>query len=507
MSNELTNPGPEILSLLRRLDEYLSGGGIESYIVGGLVRDMLLGRRTADIDIAVASDAPGVAAGVADFLGGRSVMLDDKNRIARVVLTGENESLSEKSPVIDFSSCSGTITKDLARRDFTIDAMAIDLRRFGQDSPGMEIIDPFHGREDIEQKIVRAVDDRVFLLDAARLLRAVRLAAELGFTIEEETEDLVKEYAHLVFDVPGERTRDELLRLLALRGAADTLSYLDKLGLLTGIFPGLEETRGVEQPKEHFWDVLEHSLATVKSLEFILGENAWEYIGEDIAGTVPLTAGIREHLDRQVSSGSTGKSLLKIAALLHDVGKPGTKGIDESGRMRFFGHGKEGAEEVTAMLERLRFTGKEIKIVETAVNYHMRPTQMSQEGELPTDRAIYRYFRDAGDTGLDILFLNLADHLAARGPELDIEGWRQHVRLVEYVINKHFDKENTINSPTIVNGYDIIKSFGLSPGPQVGEILEAVREAQASGEVTNRAEALSYIDKILKSGNTPTKEY
>ena len=494
-------PGPGTLVLLRKLDEYLSGKGIESYIVGGFVRDMLLERQTVDLDIAVAADASETAAGTADFFGGKYVLLDDENGVARVVLTVKQE--SSEIRVIDFSSYGGSIGKDLARRDFTVDAMAVGLGRFVSGPAEVEIVDPFHGREDIERKLLRAVKDTVFALDAARLLRAVRLAAELGFTIEEQTEDLVKEYAHLVFDVPGERIRDEVLRLLALPGAAGTLVYLDRLGLLTGIFPDLEESRGVEQPKEHFWDVLEHSLATVKALEFLLGEGDWDYVAEEIRAADAFSEQVRDHLDREVSSGSTRKILLKLAALLHDVGKPGTKGIDDSGRMRFLGHNKEGVELVTGMLERLRFTGKEIRIMETAVGSHMRPTQMSQPGELPTDRAIYRYFRDTGDTGLDILLLSLADHLAAKGPELSLDGWREHANLVEYVIGKNSEKETVIDPPKIVDGYDIMKYFEVNPGPQIGEVLEAVREAQASGDITSRAEALSYIEKLLKSDGFP----
>ena len=133
----------------------------------------------------------------------------------------------------------------------------------------------------------------------------------------------------------------------------------------------------------------------------------------------------------------------------------------------------------------------------------MRPTQMSQPGELPTDRAIYRYFRDTGDTGLDILLLSLADHLAARGPELSLDGWREHANLVEYVIGKNSEKETVIDPPKIVDGYDIMKYFEVNPGPQIGEVLEAVREAQASGDITSRAEALSYIEKLLKSDGFP----
>jgi poly(A) polymerase len=127
----------------------------------------------------------------------------------------------------------------------------------------------------------------------------------------------------------------------------------------------------------------------------------------------------------------------------------------------------------------------------------MRPTQLSQEG-MPSDRAVYRYFRDTGQAGLDILYLNLADHLATRGPDLDITSWQEHIKLVEYLLEKYFERENVINPPKIIDGYDIMKSFGLSPGPQIGELLDAVKEAQASGELADKEQALAYLKETYR---------
>ena len=148
------------------------------------------------------------------------------------------------------------------------------------------------------------------------------------------------------------------------------------------------------------------------------------------------------------------------------------------------------------ILERLRFSSREIKLVEAMVKYHLRPTQMSQVG-LPSPRAIYRYFRDTGDAGIDILFLSLADHLATRGPNLKLEPWQVHTRLVGHVLTKRFQEESVVTPPQLISGHDLIRLFGLSPGPQIGELLEAVREAQASGEISTREEALAYLSQSL----------
>ena len=162
------------------------------------------------------------------------------------------------------------------------------------------------------------------------------------------------------------------------------------------------------------------------------------------------------------------------------------------GRTRFLGHAQEGAAVVVNMLGRLRFSVKEIKLVETLVRHHLRPTQMSQEG-LPSRRAIYRYFRDTGEAGIDVLFLSLADHLATRGPNLAPDNWREHARVVEYVLSQHFEQASIVRSPRLVDGHDLIDLLAMKPGPEIGEILEAVREAQAAGELSSREDALSFI--------------
>jgi poly(A) polymerase len=147
-------------------------------------------------------------------------------------------------------------------------------------------------------------------------------------------------------------------------------------------------------------------------------------------------------------------------------------------------------------LERLRFSNREAALVETTVQHHLRPTQLSQEG-LPSPRAIYRYFRDTGEAGIDILYLSLADHLATRGPLLDSANWREHTRMVEYVISQRFQDSNITAPPKLVDGRDLIDIFHLSPGPRIGRLLESVREAQASGELTSRQEALAHLRRQL----------
>ena len=478
---------PEASRLLAKISRFLSEEGIGAYLVGGFVRDMLLLRDTADIDIAVDADALETAGKAAAVLDGKCIPLDDENGVARVVLPGGKWQ-------IDFATLQGDIENDLANRDFTIDAMAIGLET-GLDIKN--IIDPFNGREDLDRGLVRAVSDAVFKADAARLIRAVRIAAELGFDIDIHTEQLIKQDSKLIKNVAGERVREELLRLLEMPGAGQRLTYLDELGLLTALIPELEPGRGVDQPRVHVWDVFEHSIQTVSAVEFVLWESPLEYAGEEVLAVVPWSAELSRHFDREISHGSTGRSLLKLAALLHDIAKPQTKTMDD-GRARFLGHQQEGAAIAAAVMERLRFSRREIKLVELLITYHLRPTQMSNEG-IPTRRAIYRYFRDTGEAGIDLLFLCLADHLATRGHTLDLREWQAHAQMTAYVLEKRNEEANITEPPRLIDGNDIIKTFRLSPGPEIGELLEALREAQAAGEVTDRQGALDYVKNLLNN--------
>jgi poly(A) polymerase len=483
-----------------------------------------LERKTNDIDIAVSGDAITIAREVAGEIGGKFVLLDDVNNIARAVViedeqpegTSQNQEFRGAEWHFDFSPFTGDIESDLARRDFTINAMALELSQFVTASSvtyksprksassltekrlPLKLIDPFSGKDDLRDKIVRGVSEQIFETDAARLLRAVRLAAELDFTIEPNTESLILRYAQTVTEVPGERVREELIRLLVLPRATYYLRYLDTLGLLPALIPELADSKGVEQPTVHFWDVFEHSLQTIAAIEFLTRESDWEYGNDDMLSTAPWSGVIDRHLSQEVSSGSDHKVLLKLAGLFHDIAKPRTKSIDDTGRARFLGHTKQGAAMTANILERLRFSNREIRLVESLVYHHLRPVQMANEG-LPTQRAIYRYFRDTGGVGVDILFLALADYLASRGPLASMEEWKKHCELINYILAEHDEQQVKILPVKLIDGHDIMNTFGLAPGPLVGKLLSTVNEAHASGELSTREEALALIRRELSS--------
>jgi poly(A) polymerase len=478
--------------------DFLVKEDVGAYLVGGYLRDTLLGRPTRDVDVAVLAPAPQVARKLADALQGKYVLLDEANGIARVLLP-EGDPDEGFQWHFDLSTIAGDISADLARRDFTMDAMAVDLAQAVSGGP-LRLIDPFRGTDDLGGRLIRVVSDAVFEDDPARLVRAVRLAAEYGFAIEAGSEALLRRQSRLVRQVAAERLKEELCRILAVSDSARSLAYLDQLGLLTEIVPELAAAKGVEQPREHYWDVFQHSMETVAALEGLLGRRG----SKDILDHLPqrLCAGSQPE---EISHGLTRAAVTKLAALLHDIAKPQTKTMEPDGRARFFGHTKEGAVMAGEILRRLRFGTRGIRMVQKMIEAHLRLWQMGGEDGRPTRRAIYRYFRDTGDVSIDIMFLSLADFLATQGPVPDLEQWQQHCRLVDYILTQREEKAAIVSPPKLIDGHDVMRVLGLKPGSRIGQILDAVREAQGAGEIDNREAALSFVQSYLSQGQTDGK--
>ncbi|MDH7487127.1 MAG: HD domain-containing protein [Anaerolineae bacterium] len=483
------------------------------WLVGGYVRDLLLGRETNDLDFAVPSGAIPLARAVADRFNGAFFPLDERLDMGRALLQEAGQTF-----IVDICRLRGPdLAGDLALRDFTINAMALDLHA---DRP--ELIDLQGGRQDLAARLVRAVSERSFRDDPVRLLRAVRLAAELGFTLEEQTVAWLQRDAAWLAWSPLERVRYEMVRIVALAGAADHLRQLDSLGLLGIVLPEVVDLQGVEQSPPHTLDAYEHSLETIRQLEWLLeaieGSNGSEgtegsegaerityhasritHYAEKVlkANLSPFASRLLEHLARSTSAGRTRGMMLKWAALLHDLGKAKTRSLEADGKVRFLQHEVIGAELAAGVLRRLRFTNAEVDWVETLVRQHMRPALLAHEPAL-TRRAVYRFFRDAGEVGVDTCLLSLADQLATWGPNLPLERWTRRVDTVAHLLEAYFTRHKEEIVPRLLlSGRDLQEHFGLAEGPRIGELLEALREAQAMGEVSSRDEALALVRRLL----------
>lgn len=486
----MTQPDTDNLqALLHRVHVILAPLAGEAYVVGGSVRDLLMERPSHDLDLAVSGDGRVAARAIADAMQGGYHALDDERGFGRALVT-----LGDVTWSVDVTSLVGTLDDDLARRDFAINAMALPLPSLDPHA----VIDRLGGRDDIQSRIIRALSEAAFVDDPGRLLRAVRLAGELDFAIEPATLAWIRTHAAKVTDISPERARDEFVRILALPAALPHLRVLDDLGILCALIPELTVTKGVDQPpNHHYWDVFNHNLETVGFADGMFQPAERE--ADPALSEMPWRPAFTEHFAEEMSGGRLRIVSFKMASLLHDVAKPQTKTIEESGRVRFLGHNTLGSEIATDVMERLRFSRREVRLVGTMVEHHLRPVQISSRWQPPTRRAVYRFFRDLDDAAIDTIFLSFADHLAAVGPRIRLEEWRRHTDLARTTIDIGFEEQAVIAAPRLVTGHDLITTLALQPGPQVGLLLEAVREAQAAGEITTREEALTLATTLKEN--------
>ncbi len=483
-------------SIIDRLASFFDAHETEAFFVGGMVRDRLLGRGPGtDIDLAVKGDALALGKELAEELGGSLVPLSVPRGIVRVVIPGDEEDdAGDAGYTVDLSGYAGGIEGDLARRDFTVNAMAVPLARWNDDDFVASVIDPYGGRADLARKTLRGLTPDIFSDDPGRLLRAVRLSGELRMMIEAETVRSLADNAGLLPSVAPDRVREEFLRILAPKGARARIEVLDRLGLLEHVVPELMEAKGVEQPRMHYWDVWGHSLHTVEATEGVTGGHQ----NSPVYSCVPWTPESEAYFAEVVSDGHTRRTVLKLAALFHDIAKPQTKTVEPDGRTRFFGHSEKGAVMAEGRLRSLRLSSRGVGMVSRMVEHHLRPTGMSNDGEWPTDRAIYRYFRDVGDVALDTLYLCLADYLGAKGPDLAHPEWVNHARMIGHVLYSGSQEPVSATTPRLVNGHDLMSCFRLPPGPRIGSLLTVIDEARGAGEIETREQALELAATMLE---------
>ena len=384
--------------------------GASVHLVGGCVRDRLLGRATKDYDAVTSGDPKPLIEAAARAAQASPFLLDPETRTYRASLpTGEH---------LDLCPMRGTIEEDLRLRDFTVDALAVPLEavptamleewgRIGSGSVETSaeqlralVVDPTGGLADLEARVLRLGYEGAFADDPVRLLRAVRLAANSDLTIEPATEQALRAQCKLLEGAAAERVRDELLLLLLAPGCSAWLERSREWGLLELVLPELVEMVGVEQSLPHQLDVWRHTLDILDNLRMLLDDPrpwAGRWMSE-----------VTQRISAPGGHALPRRAFLMLAALLHDVGKPPTQSRDEEGRIRFFEHGPMGAEMAGLIARRLRLSGRETDRLSRTVRYHLRPLLLSQQ-EQPTDRALYHFFRDLGESALDALLLSLAE--------------------------------------------------------------------------------------------------
>lgn len=477
----------------------------ELWLVGGAVRDAILGRPVVDLDFAVDGDARRVARLAADRLGGAYYELDDERDTGRVLLPPVGGSRT-----LDFARLrGGGLEADLRGRDFTINALAVAL-----DAPE-RVIDPTGGLQDLRDRVLRLAGPTAIEDDPLRALRAVRLAASLELRIDPATLSHVRLARDHLAAVSAERTRDEWMRMLQAPRPGRLLRLLDHLGLLAAVLPELEPLRGLAQPAPHAFHGLDHTLSVIDRL----GDLLWalepmpteDKVADLTLGEASLRLGrFREAVDgylrEEVSSGHSRRQLLFMAATLHDVGKPDTGNLTQDGRLRFLGHEEHGAGLAAACARRLRLSADEAEFVALVVRHHMRPETL-QAATAVTPRAAYRFFRDCGPAAIGIVLLSLADLLGKYASPPPQAEWAGRVGVARSLLEAAFEQQHRIvNPPRLLDGDEVMRALGLAPGPAVGELLERLREAQAESAVSTKEEALALLRAWIDGGAGPDRD-
>ncbi len=474
----------------------------EVYLVGGTVRDLLRGYAIHDVDLVVPCNGLAFARKLANIFEAAFYPLDTHRDTGRVIIEE-----SGQRTIIDVTVFRGpTLEDDLRARDFTINAMAIPLHHPTQ------LIDPTQGLRDLKDKRLRACTSHAFADDPLRVLRGVRLAVALQFRIEPQTRTWMQQAVPLLEDISPERQRDELFRMLEGPNPTAAIKILDALGALPYLLPELPRLHGIPQPPPHQYDVWTHSLHTVERLAALLTALSPDYNQDNAADfalgfTMVRIGRYRDRLAEHLQAGSHAerslRALLFLAALYHDVGKAETLTKTPDGRIHYPGHPEIGARLVAHRARDLRLSNAEIQRLTTIVKHHMRPLLLTHAGHKPSRRAIYHFFRDTGEAGVDICLLSLADELATYDHTLPHEFWQAHLETIRTLLEGWWEQHETVVAPpTLLSGHDVMRQFGLAPGPKVGALLEALREAQAAGEIHTREEALAFTQRWLAEHQT-----
>jgi putative nucleotidyltransferase with HDIG domain len=346
------------------------------------------------------------------------------------------------------------------------------------------------------------------------VLRAVRQSLAFAFHIEEQTLAWVRAAAPLLPAISAERQRDELVRILEGARVALAVRILDRVGALQQVLPELDALKNARQPPPHVEDAWEHTLGVMQALEDLLnalvGAYQEEKVADPMVGAAVLWLGryrqqLAQHFTEVLVPERSLRSLLFLAALYHDAGKPGTAQVDQGGRLRFFEHEALGAQMAASRARALALSVAEIERVKTIVAQHMRVHQLAgvfqgDPGGAPgiSRRAIYRYFNATRQAGVDICLLSLADTRGTYQASLPAPVWEAELKTCRALLEAYWEKtEEVVAPPRLLSGSDLMEAFNLVPGPEVGRLLDAIREAQATGEVQDRESALRYAQSWL----------
>lgn len=441
----------------------------EIYLVGGTVRDYYMGLDSTDRDIIVMDEeAREFALKLAELFEASFVPLDEENKIYRIVLADKINCIDVTNPVGD------SIEKDLMRRDLTINAIAVNIRTG-------EIIDISGGVTDIRNKCINYVNELNFVDDPLRLLRVYRFQALYGFSLAPETINAVCKYSDLIHKPAVERINYEILKLFSGEYAHIALENMNKTWILEEIFPFVKELKQIPPNSHHHLDLFHHSIETVKQVQNLYSEASDE---------------VKEHLNRVDFGGFSRLAHLKLAAFMHDIGKFSTWTIEE-GKHRFIKHDDVGAKMSVKILKDLHCSNKQIDYISSMIKYHIYPSHVMTSPQI-TEKIMMRYVRKMDKNSIDAIILAQADRLSARGPEITDEIVERNITSLNMLLRFYLKARETLKPlPKLLSGNDVMDILNIKPSRKLGEIMEALHEAQVSGDVITREHAVEFVKKLV----------
>ena len=449
----------------------------EIYLVGGFLRDLILNtdRESFDFDFALSGDVKSISKRFAKSIGGSWVSLDELNQTYRVVIK------EDRIIQYDFSALRGdSIIEDLKSRDYTINALGLKIERGSLDINNL--IDPCGGLNDLNERIIRVIHENNLVSDPLRVLRGVSIASYLDFDIEPLSYELLKKHSNLIDSVAKERVSLELFRLFKNSFSYKYVHILHDLGILNIVFLGWAKLSSPDPGPYHHLSVDLHSIESLKELESLLKE-------------LSKNKRIKEYLNEKIREDRRRIDILKLATLLHDIGKGPAYFVDNDGKIRFTGHEKLGREMFDDIALQLKLSRKESMMISEMIYYHLRPGCLI-ECINESKKAKFRYFRDTSLEAVSIMLLSIADKSATCGELSDSDDIANHKKILLDLIEEYFNKSEEIIPPKLINGNDVVRVLEIEPSKKIGQILKDVQEKQALGEIKTKEDALEYVKSI-----------
>jgi poly(A) polymerase len=470
--------------------------GRRAWLVGGAVRDQLLGRGTRDLDVVLDGEPREGARALARATRAAAFALSEEYGGWRVVAR-------DGTWQVDFERLRGaTLEEDLALRDFTINAIAQPLGEPGASAAAP--IDPLGGTHDLARRCLREAGPRAFADDPLRVLRLVRMAVELDLRPDRDTLAHAAAHAGGLRQVAPERIFMELCRIIDTPEAVRGLELMGEVGASPVVLPELEALRGVTQSHFHHRDVHGHTLEVLEQAIALQAQPGAFLDGARIARLVPRAqvgavrgedarAGQLEALLAEpLADGITRGGALRWGALLHDIAKPATRAVRESdGRVTFMGHDALGAQIADALLGRLRASGRLRAHVAALVRHHLRLGFLVHQPQPLARRTVFAYMRMCEPVEVDVTLLSVADRLATRG-ERSQEAIEAHLRLADEMLADALAWHAAGPPRPLVRGDELAAALDIAAGPRLGELLEELAAAQYASEIATREEALAY---------------